>query len=70
MSPVSSQSWALPEIAATVEEFLSAAKECEAAIEVIDLPEAHHGYETQDPTDTFRAGLRTAMHAVLAHLRE
>lgn len=58
-----------PEIADTVEEFLSAAKECGADIEVIDVPDAHHGFETIDHTEQSRHAVEDAMRSVLTHLR-
>lgn len=57
------------EIAATVEDFLAAAKECGADVEVIDVPDAHHGFETIDHTDQPRRAVAHAMRSVLAHLR-
>ncbi|MEU8892704.1 alpha/beta hydrolase [Streptomyces sp. NPDC048442] len=58
-----------PEIAATVEEFLGAAKECGAHVEVVDVPEGHHGFESLDRTDASREAVHRAVHAVLAHLK-
>ncbi|WP_405655981.1 alpha/beta fold hydrolase [Streptomyces sp. NBC_01386] len=57
-----------PEIAVTVEEFVSAAADCGAALEVIDLPLGHHGFETTDPTDASRDAVRRAVRSVLGHL--
>ncbi|MFE4251779.1 alpha/beta fold hydrolase [Streptomyces sp. NPDC056910] len=57
-----------PEIALTVEEFVSAAADCGAALEVIDLPLGHHGFETTDPTDASRDAVRRAVRSVLGHL--
>ncbi|MFJ8668777.1 alpha/beta fold hydrolase [Streptomyces sp. NPDC093600] len=57
-----------PEIAATVEEFLTAAAECDARVEVIDVPGAHHGFETIDHTDPARRAVDRAMTSVLGHL--
>lgn len=57
-----------PEIAVTVEEFVSAAADCGAALEVIDVPLGHHGFETIDPTDASRDAVRRAMRSVLGHL--
>ncbi|WP_052863147.1 alpha/beta hydrolase [Streptomyces niger] len=59
----------IPEIAATVEEFLAAAAECAAAVEVVDVPDARHGFETIDHTDQTRAAVRHAVRSVLGHLR-
>ncbi|WP_217168124.1 alpha/beta hydrolase [Streptomyces sp. AC512_CC834] len=56
----------MPEIAATVEEFLTAAKDCGADVEVIDVPHGHHAFETIDRTDEWRAAVRRAMRTVLA----
>ncbi|MFE5022622.1 alpha/beta hydrolase [Streptomyces sp. NPDC056656] len=57
-----------PEIAVTVEEFLSAAADCGAAVEVIDVPLGHHGFETIDPTDASRDVVERAVRSVLGHL--
>jgi dienelactone hydrolase len=57
-----------PEIAATVETFLAAGKDCGAAVEVVDVPNGHHGFETVDPVDAWHAAVDRAMHSVLAHL--
>lgn len=55
-------------IAATVERFLGAARACGAAVEVIDVPNGHHSFETVDRTDESREAVRRAMGAVLRHL--
>ncbi|MEU6659062.1 alpha/beta hydrolase [Streptomyces sp. NPDC046821] len=57
-----------PEIAVTVEEFLTAAEGCGAAVEVIDVPLGHHGFETIDPTPASRDAVQRAVRAVLGHL--
>ncbi|MEQ8145960.1 alpha/beta fold hydrolase [Streptomyces sp. OP7] len=58
----------MPAIAGTVEEFLAAAEGCGAGVEVIDVPNGHHAFETVDPTDESRDAVRRAMRAVLGHL--
>jgi dienelactone hydrolase len=58
-----------PEIAVTVEEFLTAAKECDAAVEIIDVPQGHHGFETIDHTEEARDAVARAARSVLGHLR-
>jgi len=58
----------LPEIAATVEEFLAAAGSCGANVEVVDVPHGRHGFETLDPTDESREAVHRAMRSVLTHL--
>ncbi|MFI9822496.1 alpha/beta fold hydrolase [Streptomyces sp. NPDC052013] len=57
-----------PEIAATVERFLAAAGGREPGVEVIDVPNGHHAFETLDRTDESREAVRRAMRAVLARL--
>jgi pimeloyl-ACP methyl ester carboxylesterase/acetyl esterase/lipase len=59
----------LPEIAVTVEEFLTAAEACEADVEVIDIPLGHHGFETIDHTEEARHAVDRAVRSVLGHLR-
>ncbi|GHF54018.1 alpha/beta hydrolase [Streptomyces morookaense] len=56
------------EFTATVEEFLAAAGDCGARVEVIDVPDAHHGFETIDHTGQARSAVERAMRSVLGHL--
>ncbi|WP_377270165.1 alpha/beta fold hydrolase [Peterkaempfera sp. SMS 1(5)a] len=58
-----------PAIAATVEEFLAAAADCKADVEVIDVPNAHHGFETLDRIDEARDAVDRAVRAVVGHLQ-
>ncbi|MEU5919476.1 dienelactone hydrolase family protein [Streptomyces sp. NPDC047141] len=55
---------------ATVEAFLTAAKERGADVEVVDAPHAHHGFELVDRTDESREVVERSMRAVLARLRD
>ncbi|OAH10202.1 alpha/beta hydrolase [Streptomyces jeddahensis] len=57
------------EIAATVEEFLAAAKACGADVEVIDVPDGHHVFDTIDHTEQSRRAVERAMRTVVGHLR-
>ncbi|MET7455535.1 alpha/beta hydrolase [Streptomyces sp. NPDC005574] len=57
-----------PEIAATVEAFVTASQDCGAALELVDVPNGRHGFETLDPTEETRSALRQAMRAVVTHL--
>jgi hypothetical protein len=57
-----------PEIAVTVPEFLSAAGDCGATVQVIDVPRAHHGFETIDQTDRTRDAVTHGVRSVLGHL--
>lgn len=58
-----------PGIAATVAEFTDAARERGAAVELIDVPEGHHGFETVDHTEEARKAVRAAAASVVGHLR-
>lgn len=58
----------MPEIAATIEEFLTAAKACDAEVEVIDVPHGHHGFEALDHTEESVQAVQRAMRSVLRHL--
>ncbi|WP_369372830.1 alpha/beta hydrolase [Streptomyces sp. cg36] len=58
----------MAQIAATVQEFLTAAEECGAHVEVVEVPHGHHGFETRDPGEESREAIRQALRSVLAHL--
>ncbi|MEW2068138.1 alpha/beta fold hydrolase [Streptomyces sp. NPDC007346] len=58
----------MAEIAATVAEFLTEAERCGADVEVVDVPEGRHGFETLDRTDEAREAVHRAVAAVLARL--
>ncbi|WP_329042373.1 alpha/beta hydrolase [Streptomyces sp. NBC_00178] len=55
-------------IAVTVEAFLDSAKRHGADVEVVDVPDGHHGFEAVDPTDASRDAVHRAMRAVLGRL--
>ncbi|MFJ8887740.1 alpha/beta fold hydrolase [Streptomyces sp. NPDC102402] len=57
-------------IAATVEEFLAAAYACGAEIEVVDVPDGHHTFESVDPDEASREAVRGAVRTVLRHLTD
>ncbi|MEU1404832.1 alpha/beta hydrolase [Streptomyces sp. NPDC005728] len=57
-----------PEIAATVEAFVTAAKDCGAHLELVDVPNGHHGFETLDAPEETRSALRHAMRSVVTRL--
>ncbi|MFF8675208.1 alpha/beta fold hydrolase [Streptomyces sp. NPDC015242] len=57
-----------PGIAATVEAFVSAAGSCAARLELIDVPNGHHGFETLDAPEETRPALDRAMRSVISHL--
>ncbi|GAA2295257.1 alpha/beta hydrolase [Streptomyces hawaiiensis] len=57
-----------PEIAATVEAFVTAAEKCAARLEVVDVPNGHHGFETLDAPEETVPALQHAMRSVVTHL--
>ncbi|MGW6008303.1 alpha/beta hydrolase [Streptomyces sp. NPDC055210] len=57
-----------PQIAATVREFMTAAQETKAPVEIIDVPHGRHGFETDEPTDATREAVAAAVRTVLARL--
>ncbi|GGP55004.1 alpha/beta hydrolase [Streptomyces calvus] len=56
------------EIAATVEAFVTAAEDCGARLELVDVPNGHHGFETLDAPEEVGPALRHAMRSVATHL--
>ncbi|GAA2788420.1 alpha/beta hydrolase [Kitasatospora paracochleata] len=58
-----------PAFAATVAEFLAAAQAYDAQIEVIDVPDGRHAFDTLDPGPQSREAVERAMRSVLTHLR-
>lgn len=57
-----------PGIAATFEEFLEASTKYGADVEVVDVPNGRHAFETLDLTEESREAVRRAMRSVLGHL--
>ncbi|MFF7312345.1 alpha/beta hydrolase [Streptomyces sp. NPDC008137] len=57
-----------PEIAATVEAFVTAADACAARLELVDVPNGHHGFETLSAQEETRPALHHAMRSVVTHL--
>ncbi|MEV3970383.1 alpha/beta hydrolase [Streptomyces sp. NPDC050698] len=57
-----------PEIAATVDAFVTAAADCAARLELVDVPNGHHGFETLDAPEETVPALRRAMRSVVTHL--
>ena len=58
-----------PELAATVEEFLTAAEEAGANTEVIDVPQGRHGFEGMEHPEQARDAVQQAVRSVLGHVR-
>nr|WSW65439.1 alpha/beta hydrolase [Streptomyces sp. NBC_00995] len=58
----------MPGIAATVEEFLTAAAAYGADTEVIDVPNGRHTFDALDRTEESREAVRHAMRSVRGHL--
>ncbi|MGC0208111.1 alpha/beta hydrolase [Streptomyces levis] len=57
-----------PEIATTVEEFVTAAEARAARLELVDVPHGHHGFETVDAPEKTRPAMRRALRTVVTHL--
>jgi acetyl esterase/lipase len=57
-----------PELAEAVEEFVAAAGKAHANLEIIDVPNGHHGFDIIDRTDESRAAVRGALDRVVGHL--
>jgi acetyl esterase/lipase len=57
-----------PEIATTVEEFVTAARDAGARLEIIDVPNGQHSFDVLDDTDESRKAIERAFSAVLATL--
>ncbi|MEU3950435.1 alpha/beta fold hydrolase [Streptomyces sp. NPDC029526] len=57
-----------PEIAATVDAFVTEAQACGAHLELIDVPNGHHGFETVDAPEEVRPAVCRAMRSVVTHL--
>ncbi|MGA5895404.1 alpha/beta hydrolase [Streptomyces venetus] len=57
-----------PEIAATVDAFVTASSDCAARLEVVDVPGGHHGFETLDAPEETLPAMHQAMRSVVTHL--
>lgn len=57
-----------PELQATVDGFLNRAAETGTAVEVIDVPNGHHGFDVADHTDESRHAVHAAADLVVEHL--
>ncbi len=57
------------EIAETVAEFVEAADEAGARLDVIDVPDGHHGFDQLADTEESRRAIRAAMDWVAARLQ-
>ena len=57
-----------PEFLAEVDRFETIAAERGVAVEVVDVPDGHHGFECLDYTEQSRAAVRDALDRVLGNL--
>lgn len=57
-----------PEIAATVDAFVTAADACAVRLELVDVPNGHHGFETLNAPEETLPALHRAMRSVVTHL--
>lgn len=60
----------VPEVAATVPPFLGRAGELGVHVELIDVPEGQHGFDSLDHTDASRDAVHAGFDAVLRHLTD
>lgn len=58
-----------PELQAKVDDFLARAKDADADVHVVNVPDGHHGFDALDHTDQSRDAVRAAMAAVTEALR-
>ncbi|WP_432824451.1 alpha/beta hydrolase family protein [Dactylosporangium sp. CA-092794] len=58
-----------PDIAATVAEFVAAARIAEANLTIVDVPAGRHAFDTLDDTDASRQAVTQAADHILATLR-
>jgi hypothetical protein len=54
-----------PQIAATLEAFVVAARASGARLEIIDVPDGRHGFDMLDHTDQSRTAVQRALDIVL-----
>jgi acetyl esterase/lipase len=54
-----------PQIAATVDAFVEAARACRARLQIIDVPNGQHGFDLLDHTDESRKAVERALDTVL-----
>jgi dienelactone hydrolase len=57
-----------PELAEAVDQFVTAAAKAEANLEIVDVPNGHHGFDIIDRTDESRAAVREGLDRVVGHL--
>lgn len=57
-----------PPLAATVEEFVTAARDRGVRLEIIDVPNGRHSFDVLDHTDESRKAVERAFDAVVAAL--
>jgi acetyl esterase/lipase len=57
-----------PAVAGTVEAFIAAARECQARLEVVDVPHGQHAFDVVDDTGESRQAIEQAFSAVASYL--
>jgi hypothetical protein len=57
-----------PNVAATIEPFCAAASVCAARLEIIDVPDGHHGFDSLDHNGQSRDAVVRALGLVLTAL--
>lgn len=57
-----------PRLNRTIDQFLAAAEADGPPVELVDLPDAHHAFDTVDDTDASRDAIRRILEFLRAHL--
>ena len=57
-----------PDLNRSIDEFVAAAEAAGAPVDLVDLPEAHHAFDTVDDTDASRAAIRRVLGFLREHL--
>jgi acetyl esterase/lipase len=57
-----------PDLNRSIDEFVAAAEAVGAPVDLVDLPEAHHAFDTVDDTDASRAAIRRVLGFLREHL--
>lgn len=58
----------VPEVAATVASFLARAQDVGARVDLVDVPEGQHGFDSLEHTDGSRDAVRAAFRRVMAYV--
>lgn len=59
-----------PDLNQSIDQFVAAAQAAGVPVDLVDLPEAHHAFDTVDDTDASRAAIRRVLRFLGGHLSE